>query len=187
MEARKIEADVSWCPFTSLVVSLTFLSITQLFIYWLIFFFPLKMFLCSITDRLKCIFSKGITLSGGTLIGVMFIFDNPSGQDTSRTCPDGILDADAGRAVPSLPDCGEDGRQRGSLPPLLTRQRGSISGSDRSARLLGWVPLRAAACQLSLRVGFALWCAKPVKHIPDHTAKKKSGADLPHEEECPCF
>ncbi|XP_043290650.1 zinc finger protein 583 isoform X1 [Cervus canadensis] len=109
------------------------------------------MFLCSITDRLKCIFSKGITLSGGTLIGVMFIFDNPSGQDTSRTCPDGILDADAGRAVPSLSDCGEDGRQRGSLPPLLTRQRGSISGSDRSARLFGCVPLRAAACQLSLR------------------------------------
>ena len=81
--------DVSWCPFTSLVVSLTFLSITQLFIYWLIFFFSLKMLLCSITDKLQCIFSKGITLSGGTLIGVMFVFDNHSGQDTCRTCPMG--------------------------------------------------------------------------------------------------
>ena len=69
------------------------------------------MFLCSITDRLKCIFSKGITtLSGGTLIGVTFLFDNPYGQDTSRTHPDGVLDADAGWAVPSLLDCGEDGR-----------------------------------------------------------------------------
>lgn len=115
------------------------------------------MFLCSITDRLKCIFSKGITtLSGGTLIGVTFLFDNPYGQDTSRTHPDGVLDADAGWAVPSLLDCGEDGRQRGSLQPLFTSQCGRISVSDRSAQLFGCVPLRAAACQLSLRVGFAL-------------------------------
>ncbi|MXQ97719.1 hypothetical protein E5288_WYG007398 [Bos mutus] len=57
--------------------------------------------LIGIPDRLKCIFSKGITtLSGGTLIGVTFIFDDPSSQDTSRTYPNGVLDADAGRASP---------------------------------------------------------------------------------------
>ena len=95
------------------------------------------MFLCSITDRLKCIFSKGITtLSGGTLIGVTSLFDNPYGQDTSRTHPDGVLDADAGWAVPSLLDCGEDGRQRGSLQPLFTSQCGRISVSDMDPRTL---------------------------------------------------
>lgn len=160
MEARKIEADeCNWCFMVSFHFTCGFLNV---FVHYSVihilthFFFSLKMFLCSITDRLKCIFSKGITLSGGTLIGVMFIFDNPSGQDTSKTCPDGILDTDAGRAVPSLLDCGEDGRKRGSLPLLLTIQRGSISVPDRLARLFGWVPLRAAVCQLSLRVGFAL-------------------------------
>ena len=102
MEAENV-TDVSWCPFTSLVASLTFLSITQTVNSYTdsFFSFPLKMFPCSIPDRLKCIFNKGITtLSGGTLIGVTFIFDDPSSQDTSRTYPNGVLDADAGRASP---------------------------------------------------------------------------------------
>ena len=175
--------DVSWCPFTSLVVSLTFLSITQLFMYWLIFFFSLKMLLCSITDRLQCVFSKGITVRRHVNRSDVRIWQ-PLRPRHMQNLPHGVLDAGAGRAVPSLLGCGEDGRQRGSPPPPLTSQRGSISAPDRSARLFGWVPLRAAVCQLSLKVGFALWCAKPVKHIPDHTAKKKSGADFAHEEAC---
>ena len=137
MDAPKIEADgCNWRFVVSFQFTCGFLNVfvhySGLFIYWPFFFSSLKMLLCSITDRLKCIFSKGIiTLSGGTLIAVMFIFDNPSGQDTCRTCPDGVLDADAGQAVPSLLDCGEDGRcSPASVEAFqhLTGQLGCLGG-----------------------------------------------------------